>query len=213
MGTKTGLNGITFGDATVQNTAAVTGVSSAVAGSGISVSGSTGAVTFTNSGVTSIVAGTGISVSGGTGAVTVSASGGGVTSLNGQTGAITDTTFGNIGSIAIGYIQDGTQRLPGDTIAGSSVYYPNTNTGQTNGDPRNIVTAGNYADNVDSTVIYHFSANRASPTGGAYKAMQNMSTLSGTWRFMTHCGGRYYVGSTGCGFMNNYPGSLLVRVS
>ena len=97
MGTKTGLNGITFGDATVQNTAAVTGVSSAVAGSGISVSGATGAVTFTNSGVTSIVAGSGISISGGTGAVTVTASGGGVTSavagngitVSGATGAVT----------------------------------------------------------------------------------------------------------------------------
>jgi hypothetical protein len=97
MGTKTGLNGITFGDATVQNTAAVTGVSSAVAGSGISVSGATGAVTFTNSGVTSLVAGTGISVSGATGAVTVTATGGGVTSavagngitVSGATGAVT----------------------------------------------------------------------------------------------------------------------------
>jgi hypothetical protein len=47
-------------------------VTSAVAGTGISVSGATGAVTFTNSGVTSIVAGTGISVSSATGAVTVS---------------------------------------------------------------------------------------------------------------------------------------------
>jgi hypothetical protein len=188
MGTKVGLTGITFGDATVQNTAAVTGVTSLTAGSGISVSGATGAVT-------------------------VSATGGGVTSLNGQTGAITDTTFGNIGSIAIGYIQDGTQRLPGDTIAGSSVYYPNNNTNQTNnGDSRNIVTAGNYADNTDSTVIYHLSAARNSGSSGAYKALQNMSTLSGTWRFMTHCGGRSYGGS-GCGFASNYPGSLLVRVS
>jgi hypothetical protein len=50
-------------------------VTSNVAGTGISVSGATGAVTITNSGVTSIVAGTGISVSGSTGAVTVSASG------------------------------------------------------------------------------------------------------------------------------------------
>jgi hypothetical protein len=46
-------------------------VTSNVAGTGISVSGATGAVTITNSGVTSIVAGTGISISGGTGAVTV----------------------------------------------------------------------------------------------------------------------------------------------
>ena len=51
------------------------GVGSAVAGTGISVSGATGAVTFTNSGVTSIVAGTNISVNAATGAVTVSVTG------------------------------------------------------------------------------------------------------------------------------------------
>ena len=49
-----------------------TGVTSAVAGTGIGVSGATGAVTISNTGVTSIVAGTNISVSGATGAVTVS---------------------------------------------------------------------------------------------------------------------------------------------
>lgn len=48
-----------------------TAVTSATAGTGISVSGSTGAVTFGNTGVTSIAAGTGISVTGATGAVTV----------------------------------------------------------------------------------------------------------------------------------------------
>jgi hypothetical protein len=48
------------------------GVTSAVAGTAISVSGATGAVTINNTGVTSAVAGTGVSVSGATGAVTVS---------------------------------------------------------------------------------------------------------------------------------------------
>jgi hypothetical protein len=48
------------------------GVTSAVAGTGITVSGATGAVTITNSGVTSAVAGTGVTVSGATGAVTFS---------------------------------------------------------------------------------------------------------------------------------------------
>ena len=48
------------------------GVTSNVAGSGISVSGATGAVTITNTGVTSNVAGTGVTVSGATGAVTIS---------------------------------------------------------------------------------------------------------------------------------------------
>ena len=70
----TGLSGSTY-----NGSAAVTwtnsGVTSNVAGTGISVSGATGAVTITNSGVTSIVAGTNISVSGATGAVTVNVSG------------------------------------------------------------------------------------------------------------------------------------------
>jgi hypothetical protein len=59
-----------------------TGVTSNVAGTGISVSGATGAVTITNTGVTSIVAGTGISISGATGAVTVT-----------NTQTETDTTY------------------------------------------------------------------------------------------------------------------------
>ena len=49
-------------------------VTSAVAGTGISVSASTGAVTFTNTGVQSAVAGNQISVSGATGAVTIAVS-------------------------------------------------------------------------------------------------------------------------------------------
>jgi hypothetical protein len=64
MGTKIGLTGITFGDATVQNTAATTGVTSLVAGTGISVSGATGAVTVSATGggtVTSVATGNGLS--------------------------------------------------------------------------------------------------------------------------------------------------------
>jgi len=55
------------------NVAAGAVVTSAVAGTGISVSGATGAVTITNSGVTSAVTGNGVSVSAGTGAVTFNA--------------------------------------------------------------------------------------------------------------------------------------------
>lgn len=62
----------TYGRITQANSTPFTAVTSAVAGTGISVSGATGAVTFTNSGVTSAVAGTGVSVSAGTGAVTFS---------------------------------------------------------------------------------------------------------------------------------------------
>ena len=58
------------GSVTVTNA----GVTSAVAGAGVSISSGAGDVTFTNTGVTSIVAGTGISISGGTGAVTINSS-------------------------------------------------------------------------------------------------------------------------------------------
>ena len=71
-----------------------TPVTSNVAGTGISVSGATGAVTVTNTGVTSNVAGTGISVSGATGAVTVTNSG--VTSVTAGTGISVSASTGGV---------------------------------------------------------------------------------------------------------------------
>jgi len=59
------------------------------AGTGISVSGSTGGVTVTNSGVTSAVAGTGVSVSGSTGAVTFS--------IGQAVGTSSSVQFGSLG--------------------------------------------------------------------------------------------------------------------
>jgi len=76
-----------------------TGVTSNVAGTGISVSGATGAVTIANTGVTSIVAGTNISVSGATGAVTINSSDqftGTVTSVATSSGTFVDVTGGTI---------------------------------------------------------------------------------------------------------------------
>jgi hypothetical protein len=98
---STGLSGTSYngsGAVTITNT----GVTSNVAGTGISVSGATGAVTITNSGVTSIVAGTNISISGATGAVTIT---NGVTNNNQLTngaGYITGITSGNV-TTALGF--------------------------------------------------------------------------------------------------------------
>ena len=98
------------------NVGAVQGVSSAVAGTGIAVSGATGAVTITNTGVLSFNGATGAvsgvnSVNGLTGALTVSGgtgmavlSGGkgitlvntGVLSVNGSTGAVTNVALTNV---------------------------------------------------------------------------------------------------------------------
>lgn len=52
----------------------------------------------------------------------------GVTSLNGQTGAITDTTYGAIGSYCIAAGAQSTQYAAGATIAGSSLGHDGNST-------------------------------------------------------------------------------------
>ena len=78
------------------------GVTSAVAGTAISVSGATGAVTINNTGVTSNVAGTGVSVSGATGAVTISIGQAVATSSNVQFNSL---GVGTAGSAVAGEIR------------------------------------------------------------------------------------------------------------
>jgi hypothetical protein len=105
MGTKIGLTGITFGDATVQNTAATTGVTSLVAGTGISVSGATGAVTVSATGggtVTSVATGNGLS-------------GGTITSTGTLT--IAAPSFNSVGSYVIGGTTGGTTVASGNTLS------------------------------------------------------------------------------------------------
>ena len=98
---STGLSGTSYnGSAAI--TIANTGVTSAVAGTAISVSGATGAVTITNTGVTSNVAGTGVSVSGATGAVTISIGQAVATSSNVQFNSL---GVGTAGSATTGEIR------------------------------------------------------------------------------------------------------------
>jgi hypothetical protein len=77
--TTTAGTGITLGGSSVAlgGTLTITnaGVTSNVAGTGISVSGATGAVTITNTGVTAASAGSGISLSSSTGSVTITNTG------------------------------------------------------------------------------------------------------------------------------------------
>jgi hypothetical protein len=94
-------SGVSVSASTGAVTVANTGVTSAVAGTGIGVSGATGAVTFTNSGVTSLIAGTGISVSGATGAVTVNSTAA-LTSITAGAG-LTGGTITTSGTIALDY--------------------------------------------------------------------------------------------------------------
>jgi hypothetical protein len=114
---------LTFNDATTQTTA---GVTSIVAGTGISSSGGL-TPTIANTGVTSIVAGTGISVNTGTGAVTVTntATAPNTNQLakawvrfNGQSGASIYGSY-NVSSVS---------------NLGSGLYQVNFTTAMTNGD-------------------------------------------------------------------------------
>ncbi len=89
--------------------------------------GGTGSTALSSVAVTSVAAGSGISVSASTGAVTISASGGGVTSLNGQTGAITNTNVDAIGSYVVALRAINTvgfsKTSVGSTYAGSGLRY------------------------------------------------------------------------------------------
>lgn len=194
---------LTFNNGSTQTVAPVNtnaNVNSVSAGTGISVSATTGALTVTNAGVTSVTAGSGISVSASTGGVTISTSGGGgVTSLNGQTGAITNTTFDTIGSYAAAvYAVNGAGSInvqtasisQNATVAGSSLRY-------------SYNSGGGGA----------FVESNASNTGGIPTGYnQGGTALSGTWRSMGRGAGSLVRQNCDTYSTYWYPG-LFVRIS
>jgi hypothetical protein len=108
----------------------------------------------------------------------------GVTSLNGQTGAITNTTFNNIGSYvpAFVYSNSSTYYGLGSTIAGSSLYSFNANSS----------TSGESVFSIVGGVVINLG-------------------LSGTWRNMGNS--KNYSVTGCCGTYWLYVPSLWVRVS
>jgi hypothetical protein len=199
---------VTNGDGSAGNpTITNSGVTSAVAGTGVSVSGATGAVTITNSGVTSNVAGTGISVSGGTGAVTITNSGvtsivaGTGISISGGTGAVTvtntstgpSTTYGDVGTYVIAAIGLGanTTLAQGNTVSGSSlVYSQDANNGS------------NYIQTLANLLFRDSGGVTSLDAIGTFTSMG----LSGTWRIMGRARASYNGGT-------QYTVTMFVRVS
>jgi hypothetical protein len=113
----------------------------------------------------SLVGGTNITISGSWPNQTVTAGGGGVTSLNGQTGAITNTNLNVIGSYAIGA-----------GIAGTGT------TGQN--------TTYNAGSTYSGSIIVQINSNVSGAYGPCFQNVDNLSGrffnvgLSGTWRAM-----------------------------
>jgi hypothetical protein len=115
---------------------------------------------------------------------------GGVTSLNGQTGAITNTTFDSIGSCAILVSAQTSDTAVGGTIAGSSLRY--------NLSSLNVGNNGSLA-------FGHVTQNSNTYNGGG-------TSVSGTWRKMS--GGPNYAVVTSCTDTYYYfMAALWVRVS
>jgi hypothetical protein len=159
------------------NTSGQASLTTAVTGTLPVANGGTGAATLTSN---NVLLGNGTSAlqvvapgsngniltSNGTTWTSATPAGGGVTSLNGQTGAITNTDYGVIGSYVIAAENNygaSTERLPNVTVAGSSLVRDNATSSTSASRPFNGTTTANQ---VVSSVVTSLS-------------------LSGTWRRMT----------------------------
>jgi hypothetical protein len=126
----------------------------------------------------SLIGGTNITISGSFPNQTVTATGGGVTSLNGQTGAITDTNLYAIGSYVIGRPNNvSSDYAVNSTIAGSSLYAVSSGVFWRN-DTSNFGMAG-YTVVANSAHVNTGTWRCVSPAQGNY-ASGNFG-LSGLW--------------------------------
>lgn len=180
--------------------------------------GLTGLVPLANGGtgttntVNSIVAGTGISTSvSGTQVTITSTVTGGVTSLNGQTGAITNTDLNAIGSVVYACLYSTNYYYAGQLVSGSILYVPNAvNTSQGAGSSlySQYSDGNNFTSWTSSLAQRRYSGNSgAQPPLGA-------TTLAGTWRCMGWLPSRF-TNYDSCNniFFTYCNVSVLVRVS
>jgi hypothetical protein len=156
-------------------------------------------------------------VSNGTAWTSAAPAGGGVTSLNGETGAITNTTLGNIGSVVQAFHNTTSNYTTGSTISGSNLYYASTiSSVQSIGTL--VYTQGNNVSGNNTRILAESPAlarvQRFSDGNTGYQNPTGMTTLSGTWRCMYFSVARDS-GYDGCVVRTtSYSfGSLWVRVS
>ena len=98
-----------------------TGLTSTPANGALDIGDGTG---FTR---TTLTAGSGVTITNASGSITIAATGGGVTSFVGQTGAVDPTTLYSIGSTILGRPQNASTYAVNSTIAGSSLYSVSSN--------------------------------------------------------------------------------------
>lgn len=151
-----GLGGTSYNGSTAV-TITNTGVTGAVAGTGISVSSATGNVTISNTGVTQLTAGTGVSLTSSTGNVTITNTG--VQSLAGTSNQITVTPSGGTGALTLSLpsaiTTPGSLTTTSDLVVGGNLTVNGTTTTVNSStlsvnDPLIILASGNSAaDSLD----------------------------------------------------------------
>jgi hypothetical protein len=139
-----------------------------------------------------------ILTSNGTAWTSAAPAGGGVTSLNGQTGAITNTGVGDIG----GYVSSPYAITSRGGVGATSVSSGSTISGSNLRVGASVDTAGTsgFSGGGPTTVV---GDSQPWPAGG--------TTLSGTWRSITGCSIVVY--ASGCSVFSNWRVGLWVRIS
>ena len=139
----------------------------------------TAAATLANSGVTAGTYGSAsaipaitVDAKGRVTSVTTNAVSGGVSSLNGQTGAITDTNLYAIGSYVVGRPANQTQYAANSTIAGSSLYGTDTCTFR-------FISGGVWKNNVSGADV----SSPALINTGTWRAMSVAGAIDGNYGF------------------------------
>lgn len=135
------------------------------------------------------VSGTSITFNDSTTQTTAFTGGGGVTSLNGQTGAVVTTDLNGIGSIMAAALNTTSNVLPNSTHSGGNLYYANA-VSQIY-DNRTWYTQGSFNNPPNTSVgisnqlpSFYGMGNLVNGNTG-WVAPGGSATLSGTWRLLT----------------------------
>ena len=199
------VTGTFVGNVTGNVTGNVSGTAANVTGTVAVANGGTGATTFTSgallkgAGTSAVAAASAADIVAQIGSTAVAnattAANGGVTSVNGSTGAVTvsivPTAITAVGSVLIAANTSTSNLLPGDSIAGSSLYYATAITSVSTA----IYTEGSGA--APSTALapaagqFIFgSAQKVVAGNSGYSLPGGHTALSGTWRVLTTAAAR-----------------------
>jgi hypothetical protein len=159
------------------------------------------------------VTGTGITFNDSTTQTTAYVAGGGVTSVNSQTGAVVTTSVDSIGSTVWGANCSTSNYYTGQTIAGSSLRYISAITSTYS---NLIFTEGSFGSNPSTSLQndQQFRITRGNSGNTGFVNPGGTTALSGTYRCMSISLARYTFYDSMCNGTSSYASlALWIRVS